>query len=57
MKWTVENPKFGDIRIKTKFALFPIIAGKECRWLERVSILQIYSTAWSGWKNQYFINE
>lgn len=49
-------PKDGDIRIKTKFALFPIMIDKEIRWLERVNIRQYYSEYFGNWRNDCFID-
>jgi hypothetical protein len=59
MRWKL--PKTGDIRIITKFALFPIQANGEKRWLETVHIKQ---RCWVGivsgtvyWDNVAFVDE
>lgn len=40
MRWN--TPKDGDIKIKRKFALFPIEINNEVRWLEFVNIQYMY---------------
>ena len=41
MKWISRKiPSLGDTRIITKFALLPITAGGETRWLQSVRIEQ-----------------
>jgi len=60
MRWnTKPYPKHRDIRIVSKFALFPIWIDGEYRWLERVSIQQRYFSDWdiSEWDNIKFIDE
>ena len=42
MKWNIESPNAGDIKIKRKFAFFPIRIGYEVRWLEFVNIKYRY---------------
>jgi hypothetical protein len=58
MRWKL--PKTGDIRIITKFALFPIKANGEKRWLETVRIKQRCWRGASGtvyWDNVAFVDE
>ena len=52
-------PSYGDQRIITKFAWFPIEIKREVRWLERVTILQMYENDWDGyhWVNICFVDE
>ena len=39
MRWIAKSdPRDGEIKIKRKFALFPIRIGNEVRWLEWVNI-------------------
>ena len=65
MKFKIKPyPKHGDIRYKVFFAWLPITIGLETRWLEKVSIKQIYydrlscmnfnPTGWSKWENKEF---
>lgn len=42
MRWTVEEPKHGDIKVKRFFAVFPVKIGNEIRWLEFVTVEFIY---------------
>lgn len=49
----MEKPNDLDTRIKTWFALFPVIIDNECRWLETVTVKQIYLL---GWDNIEFID-
>lgn len=41
MKWI--HPKHGDRKIKTFFALFPIMINYETRWLEKVTVQYRYN--------------
>lgn len=54
MKWN--EPAIGAIRIISRFAFFPITAGHEKCWLERVYITQKYFRAVFGnsWINMKF---
>ena len=40
MRWT--KPKYGDIKIKRKFAIIPISIDRETRWLEWVTVKYVY---------------
>jgi hypothetical protein len=51
MRW--QKPKDGDIKIKKKFALFPITIKKETRWLEWVTIKYIYNDVFIEKKDHY----
>ena len=52
MKWKKEYS-----RIVKTYALFPIYANNEYRWLETVYIRQ-YRAVWNfAWKNDYFVAE
>lgn len=42
MRWKNKYPSEGDVRIKTRFALFPITIGLENRWMELVRLRQVY---------------
>lgn len=68
MKWTELND--GDIKIKRKFALFPICVNDEHRWLEWVTIKYEYCIRrpWensltgqlclvTGWVKREFVDE
>ena len=54
MRWN--EPAIGAIRIISCFALFPIKAGHETRWLERVYVAQKYLRGPFGnsWINMNF---
>lgn len=54
MRWKWKNPEDWDTRIKTWFALWPVIIENECRWLETVTIKQRYLV---GWYNVEFVDE
>ena len=47
MRW--KEPIDGDVKIKKKFALFPITINYETRWLEWVNIKYKYSEDCWGW--------
>lgn len=64
----LHRPESGDIKIKKKFALFPVTIGKETRWLEWVTIQYIFSDwdihiDWGrayrtyGWEKEKFIDD
>ena len=68
MRW--KEPNHGDIKIKKKFALFPITIGGETRWLEWVKIKYVYHSGifrdpkdyynycyYDGWRVVKFIDE
>ena len=43
MRWTVDpQPKNGDERTRTFFAILPFSIGDEVRWLEKVTVLEVY---------------
>lgn len=42
MKLNKENPKLGDVKIKTKFLITPLTLEEETRWLETVTIKYEY---------------
>lgn len=44
----------GEERTIERFALFPIKANGETRWLELVTIHQSYNTENSAWNNDWF---
>ena len=50
------EPRIGSYRVIEKFALFPITAGRETRWLETVHIFQVYIYT-HEWKNYHFITK
>ena len=52
MRWhgTVE----GTIRTKSMFLIFPFTIGRETRWLERVTIKQIYNI-YGNWRAIEFL--
>ena len=52
MRWEV--PKYGDTKIKKKFALLPINLKGEVRWLEFVKIE--YWRGFSSWIPNKFID-
>ena len=62
MRWTIpEPPKDGDIRIKRKFALFPILIDREYRWLEFCYIEQKFTRKrfdwdWEGFYDNAWVN-
>lgn len=49
-----DKPYTGEERVVSKFALLPICAGDEVRWLERCFIHQSYGTDKPGWNNDWF---
>lgn len=57
-----KKPKHGDIRVVRRFAILPICANYEWRWLEWVEIKQEYSEYWDDttngdcWYNVEFVN-
>ena len=68
MRW--QEPKHGDVKIKKKFALFPIEINGENRWLEWVTIKYVYHDGtmfrtprtyqhyrYYGWLKEEFIDE
>lgn len=63
MRWIKKpEPRDGAVRIKTWFALLPVSIYDETRWLERVSVRQVYSESYSesyfsGWRNREFVIE
>lgn len=36
------KPKVGDVRVKRWFAIFPVTIKGETRWLEKVTVKQVY---------------
>ena len=44
IKMKYNTPKENTIRLKTKFAFIPVVINNETRWLEKVTIAQIYKT-------------
>jgi len=40
------NPKEGDTRIISWFAILPVTIGLDFRWLERVTVKQIFRQRW-----------
>jgi len=46
MRWT--PPKDGDIRVRTRFLIFPLTLNGETRWLERVTIKEIFQRSYDG---------
>lgn len=58
MRW--RSPEHGDSRQRTWFALFPVHANGEWRWLERVRCEQVYQVGVFGdswWSNARFIDD
>jgi hypothetical protein len=57
MRW--KEPIDGDVKIKKKFALFPITIKKETRWLEWVNIrYKYFEDGWDyGWMAMEFVDE
>lgn len=58
MRWVrskLNNPRQGDMRTLTIFAWLPVDCGRECRWFEKVVILQHYSIH-GDWVNAKFLN-
>ena len=53
MRW--HKPYYGDKKIITKFALFPITICRETRWLEKVTIEMEYGI--TMWHYMRFIDE
>lgn len=49
-----KRPYRGATRVVSKFAVLPIRAGNEVRWLEHCFIHQTYGTAKPGWNNDWF---
>lgn len=57
MKWKIPSqPRSYDMRIISKFLIFPKILKDECRWLEKVKINQTYiqSIKYSRHANRYY---
>lgn len=54
MRWT--KPKDRDIKVKRKFALFPICLDREVRWLEWVTIEYVYREWEDDWYARRFID-
>lgn len=53
-----EKPKPGTQRVKTFFAILPVMIDNELRWLRRVKVMQEYQTyffnfAGSSWEAEY----
>lgn len=56
MRW--HDPVFGETKIKSWFALFPITIDGETRWLEKVTVLYQYDHIFKKqFVPQYFIDE
>jgi hypothetical protein len=58
MRWA--KPKSGDVKIKKKFAILPITAGDEIRWLEFVTVKYKYcydKYNVLGWHKICFVDE
>lgn len=46
-----KKPEIGDTRIIRRFAWFPVLLEREIRWLEQVTIEQMYGIfGWSDWR-------
>lgn len=45
MRW-IRKTRDWDIRVKTWFAILPVIINGECRWLEKVTVKQMYLVVW-----------
>ena len=52
------TPKENTIRIKTKFAFIPVVINNDTRWLEKVTIAQLYKTFGDkrSWWNAAFVD-
>ena len=60
MTWNLKKPvEDGDIRYIKRFALFPIRAGFQLKWLEMCYIKQKYCLSWyeDWWENETFISK
>lgn len=55
MRWT--KPSDGDIKVKRKFALFPICLYREVRWLEWVTVEYVYNEWENDWHMTRFIDD
>lgn len=55
MRWT--KPSDGDIKVKRKFALFPICLHREVRWLEWVTVEYVYNEWENDWHMTRFIDD
>jgi hypothetical protein len=60
MRWYYIHPAHGDERTRSFFAFFPFTIGGETRWLERVTILEVYRVSKQGldayWSRVRFID-
>ena len=54
-----KKPRTGNLRTVTKFAWFPVclFCGDEWRWLEKVTVEQMYVREWDRWENCRFIDD
>jgi len=54
----IKHPRWREPRTITKFALFPVTANHETRWLEKVTINQEYrpDLCFFGWHNDEFVD-
>ena len=61
MTWKIKQkkPYEGNFRYVRRFALFPIRAGQEVKWLEVCYIRQRRWISWGaeGWENDKFIDK
>ncbi len=55
MRWY--KNKDGKRRKRKFFALFPIQCKRECRWMEMVTISEIYISDWDRWIIEKFIDD
>ena len=63
MTWTISDKsqrikRYGS-RVIKRFALFPVRAGNEVKWLETYYILQRFYSLWHeiGWENIKFVTQ
>lgn len=55
MRWTVDpQPKSGDERTRTFFAFIPFSIGNEVRWLEKVTVIEVYCPASDPYSLNYW---
>lgn len=48
-------PFHGQVKIKSWFAILPVLADHEIRWLEKVTV-KLYFIDWH-WRKEYFIDK
>ena len=58
MRWNKREPRSGNRRVKSWFAIFPVTINGETRWLEKVKVLQQFcmTIVENSWKNIEFVN-